>query len=131
MCMQWRCWIYAVVAGTRSIKVRLPDVATVFSAEPYAIAHALKHICAKHTKSSVIRTDPLSSLRAVASTATKNVLVGQIHNFITTIQKKSLNIRLVWVPSHVRIKGNELADNSLRLSCYHTALENRKFHIRM
>lgn len=102
----------AVISDSRLIKMRLPDAASIFTAELYAIKFALEHINHKSVRSSVIYTDSLSSLQAISALTTKNPLVKQIRCLITTLRKRNLVVKLAWVPSHVGIKGNELADQA-------------------
>ncbi|WP_316399482.1 reverse transcriptase domain-containing protein [Bradyrhizobium sp. 33ap4] len=102
----------AVITNTRSIKVRLPDSASVFTAELYAIKHAVHYINIKRITSPVIYTDSMSSLHAISSNTTRNPLVRQIRNIITSVHRNGSDLKFVWVPSHVGITGNESADRA-------------------
>jgi ribonuclease HI len=101
---------YGVVFDDETIKVRLPNEASVFSAEMSAIMHATEIISKSERKYFTIFTDSLSSLQAMdSSTSLSHPVCGQLLDKISDLSKHK-NITFTWVPSHVGIAGNELAD---------------------
>lgn len=90
--------------GNTLSKGLLPDFASVFSAEATAIARAL---AAPSKRKTVICTDSLSTLTAITNTKNKTPIIVTIRDKLI---KNQGNIKLLWVPGHVGIKGNEDAD---------------------
>lgn len=92
---------------------RLIEQASIYTAELYAIKTALEHILLTRVKRAIIYSDSLSALSAVSShIRTKNALVAHVRRLMLYTQEKALWVKLVWVPSHVGIDGNELADKA-------------------
>lgn len=90
--------------------IRLPQCASVYTAECYAIAVAVERIMRNKIKRSIIYTDSLSAVTAVQYKNAAQPLVGEIIHNLVTITTQGQEIKLCWVPSHVGIKGNERAD---------------------
>ncbi|XP_036343777.1 uncharacterized protein LOC118753036 [Rhagoletis pomonella] len=101
------CVSFSAVYNDKIIVVgQLPAYSSNFSAEIIAIYEAIKFASQNRGKFA-IATDSLSSLEAIKSPKTNNIYADTIRNFLIKNKDK---IKLVWVPSHVQIKGNELAD---------------------
>ena len=80
---------------------------SIFSAELFAIFSTLKFLEDKED-SYILFSDSLSSLRAIQHAHTKShYLVLKITHLLAATPDKFI---LAWVPSHMGIKGNELAD---------------------
>ncbi|XP_059170884.1 uncharacterized protein LOC131952294 [Physella acuta] len=92
-----------------------PVYGSIFTAELTAIYLALQqavHLCAVHPYSSVyLHTDSLSSLRALANPLHKSSsdLVTDVRFLALSLCRKSVPVYLQWVPSHIGIRGNEVA----------------------
>jgi len=89
--------------------VRLTDNVTIFAAELTAIKLALLWVINTVDEDVCIFSDSYSSLQAIASgrsTCRPNLLT----DVISLVSKYSRNVIFIWLPSHVGIKGNELAD---------------------
>jgi ribonuclease HI len=98
------------VIPEETIKIRLPNEASVFSAEMSAILHATENIAKSERKYFTIFTDSLSSLQAITSSSTLlHPICGKILDQISVLSKHK-SITFTWVPSHIGITGNELAD---------------------
>ena len=88
---------------------RLNDNVTIFAAELFAIKLALLWVISNCDADITIFSDSYSSLQAIASgkSISRPNLLLKVTGLITTYKKK---VNFVWLPSHVGIKGNELAD---------------------
>ena len=93
-----------------TIKTRLPDGCSIFSAEAVALLNALKIINCSQMKKFIIFTDSLSCLESIQNEDFNNSLILNFLEQYTrgvAIGKETI---LCWVPGHVGIKGNEEAD---------------------
>jgi len=101
----------ATVVAPNSVKtVRLPDNASIFTAEIHALDMALDMIRRTRSKDYVVFSDSLSSLQAIESCKIEYPPILKImkdHNQLTNSGK---SITFCWIPSHVGIRGNEDAD---------------------
>ena len=99
---------------------RLPNLFSVFSAELSAILHAINYIKKKGIKKSVICTDSLASIQAIAHNRIEpNHIVYLIKKNLYKLATTHIHIKLLWIPGHSGIPGNtradQLAKNSLQL----------------
>ena len=92
-------------------KYRLPDTATVFQAELYAIRQALLLLeeVVVGTEQIQIFSDSMSALMALCSFELHSQLVARIVHKLNQIGQGTV-ITLYWVKAHVGIVGNEHAD---------------------
>ena len=79
--------------------MRLPDSASVFTADVWAIIKALEQIKDSSASKYIDFTDSLSCLQALHHMKLENPLIWMVCLY-----------KLCWVPSHYGIKGNEKAD---------------------
>ena len=89
---------------------RLPDGASVYSAELTALSLAIQYINNSDDCRFVIFSDSLSALQALHGRVFKNPLLCHIIHQYMNATDEGNNIAFCWVPSHVGIRGNELAD---------------------
>jgi ribonuclease HI len=105
----------ASVSEYHTSKVRLPDSASIFTAEVQAIDLALRFISSFNQKNYIIFSDSLSALQSLQNRDLTNPIVQNVlikhHNLCA-----SKNIVFCWLPSHVGIRGNELADKEAKLA---------------
>lgn len=87
-----------------NLKVKLNSESSIFEAESRAILKAISLII-KNQKT-IILTDSLSAVRAIGSFKQSNFLINQIQSQLNLSQ----NIKIVWIPGHSGILGNEKAD---------------------
>lgn len=114
----------AVFEKQFSAKVRLPNDASIFTAEAKAIDLSLSYITVHNNDKFAIFSDSLSVLTSVKNRSTDNILIKKLllrlHNILGT-----KSIKLIWIPSHVGIRGNETVDSLAKesLKCQQINLE--------
>ena len=86
----------------------------MFSSELIAIFKALCFIEVCDGASHLILSDSLSSLLALREFYPDNPLIQDILRCITTLELTGKSIKFCWIPSHVGISGNEMADAAAR-----------------
>lgn len=111
----------AVVTENNILRTRLPDGASIFSAEIRALHIATEIIKISRYKKFVIFVDSMSVLESIENINLANPLITDLlrkHEEAITAGKEIL---FCWVPSHVGIRGNEVADKAakqaLSLNC--------------
>jgi len=101
----------AAVVTPNSVKtVRLPDNASIFTAEIHALGMALDIVRRTRSKDYVVFSDSLSSLQAIESCKVENPLILKILKDHSQLINSGKSITFCWIPSHVGILGNEDAD---------------------
>jgi len=90
------------------IQHKLPAITNIFTAENFAILEAIKLANSLPTNNFLILSDSLSVLTALKNPWPKNEITQTTQSELINTQK---NIDFMWVPSHVTIKGNEMADD--------------------
>jgi len=86
---------------------KLDPLSSIYTAETFAILEAtLTALSSNHDKA-LILSDSMSAVTSIANVDTKCNLAQSIQNVILSTDK---SIKLMWVPSHIGIPGNELAD---------------------
>ncbi|GBN55468.1 putative RNA-directed DNA polymerase from transposon X-element [Araneus ventricosus] len=109
------CTSFACVFINSTLSFQLHPSCSIFTAEITAILHALSQISSGPPDNYIIYSDSLSALESMTSLnrfshpLTFNIL--ELHDRLTT---KGFTILFCWIPSHVGISGNELADNHAR-----------------
>jgi ribonuclease HI len=100
---------------------RPPNTYSIFSAEALALLSALQYVKDREIKDPVlICTDSksiLSTLANIKSTNSKNFIVTDIRHLLQESTSTGQQIKLVWIPSHIGLQGNEAADKLAQLSC--------------
>jgi hypothetical protein len=59
----------------------------------------------------------LTTVANLQSVDSKNFIVSDIRDTLQVLTQKGTEIRLLWVPSHIGLHGNEQADTLARVSC--------------
>ena len=83
------------------ISMRLPDSASVFTAEVWASKY-------------IVFTDSFSCLQALHHMKLEHPLIGMVIRKCLFLNIAKKDIVLCWVPSHTGIKGNEKADSAAK-----------------
>ncbi|XP_055940827.1 uncharacterized protein LOC129971257 [Argiope bruennichi] len=100
----------AFVHGHRIISYKLHPFTSVFTSELTAIYLALKYIDEQQIHKSVIYTDSLSVLQALNSSSLGHPLLQEVKKIYRLLYLKNIRVLLSWIPSHMGISGNEIAD---------------------
>ncbi|XP_055928076.1 ribonuclease H1-like [Argiope bruennichi] len=104
-----------VVIGSDIDSYRLESCCSVFTAELTAILCALQKISLSTRSKFCIYSDSMSSLQTLSNFHCQiHPVVHEIFILLRTIQNQGFSILFCWVPSHVGIFGNELADKAAR-----------------
>lgn len=116
-------------------KNRINNYSTIFEAEALAIQYAINTILNSKTKKSTIFPVSLSMLSNLSpvTTGKSHHGISQIRSSFFECSNQSLEIHIIWIPSHRGIFGNEKADKeSLHLpdllllsKCHYTNLYSR------
>ena len=87
-------------------------ILSVFTTELIAIEHAINWITDNNIIESVIFTDSLSSVQALRAgkSRTRPDKINRILTLLDSAKSKGNVIQIEWIPSHVDIEGNEMAD---------------------
>ena len=104
---------YAVVDGNHVVKsVRMPPEASIYTCELSAIKDALIYAIQRNPRRIMIASDSLSSLQALEDLQSSQPIITEIQCKLYNLQQKGNDVQLCWVPSHVGVRGNELADKA-------------------
>ena len=93
-----------------TISRRLGDNISSTRAELHAINEGLQYFKMK-IKDVYVLVDSRSSLEALQSRRYDNDIISACKQVIIEIQEKNFQVRFIWIPSHVGIHFNEVADD--------------------
>lgn len=106
------CGIYAK-EGRIKEAYNLCDLLDIFDAEAVAVSHALRIIHSRNIYKANIFTDSLSIFTAVSQPSPPggaHHLVANIRDILHSMHREGYSVRLIWLPGHIGIFGNETAD---------------------
>lgn len=92
----------------------LDQRSSIFAAESTAIFYALnkyKNIRGKY----IICTDSKSSVTSIQNIKNKNITISKIRDILIKFHTK---FKLMWIPSHIGITGNSLADEAAKFATH-------------
>ncbi|XP_020298498.1 uncharacterized protein LOC109862773, partial [Pseudomyrmex gracilis] len=98
---------------------RINSNSTIFDAEVRGVICALEYLKDFGFPRVVIASDSLSVIMCLGSTDLRGVhspLVYQIKELVLGLKDDGVSIKLVWVPGHCGVLGNEKADKYAKLS---------------
>lgn len=94
---------------------RLPNSTSIFSAEIAAMLDALHYVLTAPPGRVVVATDSLSTLQALeGSTSAPSLDLSDILRLLSLCQERDIKVILLWVPGHMGVLGNEVADQAAR-----------------
>ncbi len=108
-------------------KFRITDNVSIFTAELIGILRALSWILEIKPIQSVIFSDSLSVLKAIEHfrSKTRPGLIWEVWHLCNTAHLQGLDIILEWIPAHVGIHGNEMADGLAKAALRHEIIDVR------
>ena len=123
----------AAVGRGKQCQSRLPDSASIYTAELQAIKLALGLIDHSTGHHFIIYTDSLSSLMALKGNQFDHPYTFEILEAYSELVEMQKSVVLAWVPSHVGIKGNEkvdaLAKEALDLNITYIVIPHTDFKV--
>ena len=108
----------AVIHEDTAYVSKLADYASVFTAELTAVATALDQVYNSSDSNFVVYCDLRSTLEAIKKFDSFHLLVQKVPEWLFRISCRHKSVRICWVPSHVRIHGNELADRETKYAAF-------------
>ena len=87
--------------------IRLPNSASIFTAEIWAIIKALDEMKNASASKFILFTDSLSCLQALLYMKLEHPLIAMVIRKCVFLNIANKDIIFCWVPSHVSIMGNE------------------------
>ncbi|XP_023190232.1 uncharacterized protein LOC111608691 [Xiphophorus maculatus] len=92
---------------------RLTDKLTVYTGELMAILMALEWVEETRERAVVICSDSSSALVSIVeqNSESRQDIIADINHLMFRIKSYGSLVKLVWVPAHIGVIGNELADN--------------------
>ena len=93
---------------------KLPQETSVYVSELNAIHMAIAHFQGTDERICSVFTDSQSALCMLENVYSPINLVQEIHELIYKLEQKRRRVHLCWVPAHVGIFGNELADKAAK-----------------
>lgn len=104
----------AAIWNGHTLSQRLPDNASIFSAEARAVVLALDFVRQSRNRSHLILSDSLSCLQSIQNRNLKHPLILEICTTIHRLISSGNSICFMWVPSHIGITGNTLVDTEAK-----------------
>lgn len=102
----------ATIYKQRKITSRLRAETTIFTAELLAILKSMPIISKSRKDKFTIFSDSRSSIQAIMKYNNNHPIVTEINNWLIRLAARHKSVKLCWIPSHVGIRGNELADKA-------------------
>ena len=107
----------AVVHNDTSYVAKLPNSASVFSAELTAIVQALELVNQSKKRNFVIYSDSWSAIESLRKFNSFHPLIQKAQEWLFRISCRKKSVCFCWVPAHVGIHGNETADKEAKTAC--------------
>ena len=105
----------AAITTIATRKRSLDNKASIYTAELIAIQEALNIIEETNFPKNIIYSDSKSSILGIMKYSPTNHIIQQIQEQINRIKNnRDVNITLCWIPAHVGVAGNELADQAAK-----------------
>ncbi|XP_072378011.1 ribonuclease H1-like [Diabrotica undecimpunctata] len=115
----------AIVTEDSVLKFPLPKDYSIYSAELFAISKAVQQTLNRPEDVTVIFTDSLNAIQGIQKIYQNHPILEQIKKDLVTLQNNHKQLYIVWIPSHVGIRGNEIADQMAKEACKMERSDNR------
>ena len=100
----------AAVSNATVVKRRLNPESTIFTAELYALLESLIMIDNSTQDKHIILSDSQSAIQGTQMYNNNHPIVTEIFEWIIRLSTRQKEIKFCWVPSHIGIPLNEVAD---------------------
>ena len=109
--------VYAQDMETINGSISLGVYATVFQAEIHAISALAQELSKRGTADSTINifTDSQAALKAISGESVMARTVLNCRETISILERNNNTIKILWVPGHSNVEGNERADELAKL----------------
>ena len=106
------------------ISGRISNYTSIYTSELLAIQIALKTVELKQPDRVVILSDSLSSIQSIeTNNSSRDDILKAIQLSITKIDQLGIDLKFEWIPSHINIKGNDIADQLAKDSLSHKEID--------
>lgn len=100
----------------QEVSLRIPDKSSVYTAELLAIKAAIEFILQQPNETNlsyVIFSDSLSAIHTLTDFPTRpsDSIIRDLTYYRFKLLTLNINLKIVWIPSHVGIRGNSIADD--------------------
>ena len=116
----------AVVFNDEIYEAKLPNTASIFTAEMTAIVQALEIVHNSRKRHFVIYSDSQSAIDSMKKYNASHPLVKKAHEWLFWIASRKKTLSFCWSPSHVGIRGNEEADFYAKEASRNSSYQIRK-----
>lgn len=104
----------ALVVNNESHYWTLNPMCSIFTAELYAIWQAMLYFSFQGNSRCLICVDSLSAIKVLENRFTQNEWAIKIIETYTYLKSINKEVTIMWIPSHVNIVGNVLADSAAK-----------------
>lgn len=104
----------SIVIGDTAHSWTLDKRCSVYTSETYAIWQATLYCLLTTSRRNLICTDSMSSLEALQNSSNTDERISRVRDVSVEIENTGREIIFLWIPAHVGIPGNELADNAAK-----------------
>lgn len=118
----------AVYFGSGALEERITDNVTICTAELFAIMRCLQFIRSRNVQKVIICVDSLSAIQKCINpedTSPTSINIRQLYHDLIL---DGFEIKIVWIPSHQGIPGNDMADRKAKKSLQYEHVTKVKVH---
>ncbi|KAG5858980.1 hypothetical protein JTB14_027661 [Gonioctena quinquepunctata] len=104
----------AIIVGDQTLSWKLHAWSSIYTAGMHAISAALKYIENHNIGRAAICSDSLSSLYKLKDVYTHDPLTNIMRITLQRMRSRNSEVIFIWIPSHIGIHGNEMADKAAK-----------------
>ena len=105
---------YGVILPDKTISRRLPEAASIYTAELQAILYSVAYLMRSRQNEFAIYCDSRSAITSITDPFSKHPIVVEIHRWLDLLRGQGKTVKFCWVPAHVGVAGNEAADDAAK-----------------